>query len=76
MHRQAIRTFYEVKGGVARILHTDPMLHPKVGQSVEEGDHGISKAIHAATGTEQDGASKGISVRGLQVKRPDICPEN
>lgn len=34
----------------------------RVGQSVEVGDHGISKAIHAATGTEQDGASKGISV--------------
>lgn len=37
IHRQTIRTFYEVKDGVVRILHTDPVLHPKVGQNVKEG---------------------------------------
>ena len=63
IHRQTIRTFYEVKDGVVRILHTDPMLHPKVGQTVgEEVAHGIPKTIYAAPGTVRNGASKGISV--------------
>lgn len=29
MHRQTIRTFVEVKDGVAKVLHTDPVLVPK-----------------------------------------------
>lgn len=29
MHRQTIRTFVEVKGGVAKVLRTDPVLVPK-----------------------------------------------
>lgn len=29
MHRQTIRTFVEVKGEVAKVLRTDPVLVPK-----------------------------------------------
>lgn len=29
MHRQTIRTFVDVKGGVAKVLRTDPVLVPK-----------------------------------------------
>ena len=34
-YRQTIRTFYEVKDGVVRILHTDPVRHPKAGRNKE-----------------------------------------
>lgn len=56
IHRQTIRTFYEVKDGVVRILHTDPVLHPKVGQTVREEvgahakggfEHGTEKRVQA-----------------------------
>lgn len=36
MHRQTIRTFYEVKNGVVKVLHTDPMLSLKGSQNVAE----------------------------------------
>lgn len=29
MHRQTIRTYVEVKGGVAKVLRTEPVLIPK-----------------------------------------------
>lgn len=56
IHRQTIRTFYEVKDGVVRILHTDPVLQPKVGQTVREEvgtyakggfEHGTEKRLQA-----------------------------
>lgn len=54
-YRQTIRTFYEVKVGVVRILHTDPVLHPKVGQTMKEVgayakggfEHGTEKRVQA-----------------------------
>lgn len=55
IHRQTIRTFYEVKDGVVRILHTDPVLHPKVGKTMKEVgahakggfEHGTEKRLQA-----------------------------
>lgn len=29
MHRQTIRTFYGVKDGVVKVIHTDPVLTPR-----------------------------------------------
>lgn len=29
MHRQTIRTFIEVRDGVVKVLHTDPVLRPQ-----------------------------------------------
>ncbi len=30
MRRQTVRIFYEVKGGVVKVLRTDPVLVPRV----------------------------------------------
>ena len=50
MHRQTIRTFIEVKNGVARILHTDPVWVPtgKGGGKDAEGciKSGAEKGLH------------------------------
>ena len=45
MLRQTIRTFIEIKNGVVKVLHTDPMLTPTIkskemkggGRDAEEG---------------------------------------
>ena len=56
IYKQTISTYYEVKDGVVRILHTDPVLQPKVGQTVgkEAGayakggfEHGTEKRLQA-----------------------------
>lgn len=38
MLRQTIRTFYEVKDGMVKVLYTDPVLHPRAGARKSRGD--------------------------------------
>ena len=38
MHRQTIRTFIEVRDGAVKVLHTDPVLRPRVKCRTQKGD--------------------------------------
>ncbi len=49
MRKQTIRTFYEVKDGVVKVLHTDPVIRQEAGASKgdenENGKEERSKAV-------------------------------
>ena len=54
IYKQTIRTFYGVREGAVRILHTDPVLHPRVRQKSGKGG-----GRHAEGGAEH-GAENGV----------------
>lgn len=37
MHRQTVRTFYEVMDGAVKVLHTDPIFRPTAGARKNKG---------------------------------------
>lgn len=54
MHRQTIRTFVEVKGGIAKVLHTEPVLVPKTKRM--GGDRDVEGCVGRRTEEDVQGS--------------------